>query len=100
MSPDGVTVVRPGRPGSAALAALADLDEPVRHGDVLLDGLLVGTCRTDTEIANGGFLTAPPAKHQLVIGHASSIASPADLHRAASHPAIWCRIARRPAADR
>lgn len=70
-------VVQPGRAGSAALA---DLDEPVGHGDVLVDGLLVGICGTDIEIANGEYGTAPPGEDQLVIGHES-------LGRVASAPA-------------
>lgn len=60
--------VRPGHPGSAALV---ELDLPVGSGDVVVDGLLVGICGTDVEIANGEYGTAPPASQHLVLGHES-----------------------------
>ncbi len=61
-------VVQPGRQGSATLA---EFDQPVGTGDVLVEGLLVGICGTDTEIANGEYGTAPPGETHLVLGHES-----------------------------
>ena len=61
-------VVQPGRQGSAGLA---QFDEPVGSGDVFVQGLLVGICGTDTEIANGEYGTAPPGEQHLVLGHES-----------------------------
>lgn len=43
-------VVRPGRAGSASVA---EIDGPVGEGDVLVDGVAVGICGTDVEIADG-----------------------------------------------
>lgn len=61
-------VVEPGRPGSAALA---ELEGPVGDGDVLAEGVLVGVCGTDLEIAAGGYGIAPPGHDLLVLGHES-----------------------------
>lgn len=69
-------VVNPGRPGSAAVARF---DDPVGAGDVLVDGLAVGICGTDAEIAAGVHGTAPAGADLLVLGHES-------LGRVASAP--------------
>ncbi|MDP9441286.1 MAG: alcohol dehydrogenase catalytic domain-containing protein, partial [Actinomycetota bacterium] len=61
-------VVAPGRPGSASVA---ELGGPVGEGDVLVDGLAVGICGTDVEIASGAYGTAPPDADLLVLGHES-----------------------------
>ncbi len=69
-------VVQPGRPGTAAVA---EVPGPIGTGDVVVDGLLVGICGTDREIAAGLHGEAPPGDHRLVIGHES-------LGRVASAP--------------
>jgi glucose 1-dehydrogenase len=62
-------VVRPGVPGSAALA---DLPEPAASdGDVLVQVIGVGVCGTDREIVKGSYGEAPPGADQLVLGHES-----------------------------
>src|ERR671932_1861119 len=40
-------------------------------GELLVDGLAVGVCGTDKEIAAGGYGWAPPGRERLVIGHES-----------------------------
>jgi threonine dehydrogenase-like Zn-dependent dehydrogenase len=60
--------VRPGRAGSATVL---ELDGPVGEGDVLVDGIAVGICGTDVEIAAGTHGTAPAGEDHLVIGHES-----------------------------
>lgn len=59
----------PEKPGSARLA---DVPEPPGEDGLLLaDGLLLGICGTDREIAAGAFGTAPEGKSELIIGHES-----------------------------
>lgn len=58
-------------PGLRGTAAVADLGGPVGTGDVLVEGLFVGICGTDSEIANGEYGTAPPGEQRLVLGHES-----------------------------
>lgn len=63
-----LTVV-PGRPGTLDVT---DVAEPVRGPDELLvDGVAVGVCGTDREIADGEYGAAPPGHERLVIGHES-----------------------------
>ncbi|WP_100497911.1 glucose 1-dehydrogenase [Geodermatophilus chilensis] len=63
-----LTVI-PGSPGSAAVR---DVPDPVPGpGDLLVDGLAVGVCGTDREIAAGEYGWAPPGQEHLVIGHES-----------------------------
>ncbi len=65
---EALTVI-PGRPGSAEVI---DLPSPEPSGDELLvEGLAVGICGTDREIAAGGYGCAPPGRERLVIGHES-----------------------------
>jgi threonine dehydrogenase-like Zn-dependent dehydrogenase len=61
-------VVEPGRTGSAAVG---HVDAPVGLGSVLVQGLAIGICGTDVEIAAGLYGTAPPGEGALVIGHES-----------------------------
>lgn len=71
-------VVQPGRAGSASVA---EIDGPVGAGDVLVDGVAVGICGTDVEIADGAYGTAPPGAEFLVLGHESLgrvVTAPAD----------------------
>jgi len=41
------------------------------EGEVLVDGISVGICGTDVEIASGMYGTAPPGRARLVVGHES-----------------------------
>jgi glucose 1-dehydrogenase len=59
-------------PGRAGSLAVADVAEPEPGDDELLvDGLAVGVCGTDREIAAGEYGWAPPARDRLVLGHES-----------------------------
>lgn len=58
-------------PGVAGSATVADLEEPAGAGEVLVQGLAVGICGTDVEIATGLYGTAPPGSQHLVLGHES-----------------------------
>jgi threonine dehydrogenase-like Zn-dependent dehydrogenase len=63
-----ITVV-PGTPGSLALA---DLPDPAADdARLVVDGLSVGICGTDREIARGEYGWAPPGGEHLVLGHES-----------------------------
>lgn len=56
--------------GVANSAALTDMPEPPTAGDpVLVRGLALGVCGTDTEIVSGGYGAAPPGENRLIIGH-------------------------------
>jgi threonine dehydrogenase-like Zn-dependent dehydrogenase len=59
------------RPGTAGSAAVTDLDAVPGVGEVLVDGLAVGICGTDRDIAAGHYGEAPPGHGDLVIGHES-----------------------------
>lgn len=59
------------RPGEAGSAHVATLPGPVGDGDLLVDGLAIGICGTDVEIADGHYGTAPDGDPILVIGHES-----------------------------
>ncbi|HEX2290749.1 MAG TPA: alcohol dehydrogenase catalytic domain-containing protein, partial [Pseudonocardiaceae bacterium] len=63
-----LTVV-PGRAGSLAVADVAE-PEP-GEDELLVDGLAVGVCGTDREIAAGEYGWAPPGRDGLVLGHES-----------------------------
>lgn len=87
-------VVRPGQPGSAAVA---EVDGPVGEGDVLVEGIAVGICGTDVEIADGAYGIAPPGAELLVLGHESLgrvVAAPARSGLAPGDLAVG--IVRRP----
>ncbi len=61
--------VLPGQPGSLAVL---DVDEPdPAYGSVLVDGVALGICGTDTEIADGEYGEAPGGSERLVLGHES-----------------------------
>jgi glucose 1-dehydrogenase len=63
-----LTVV-PQQQGSLAVTEVAD---PVPgEGELLVDGLALGVCGTDREIAAGDYGWAPPGAERLVIGHES-----------------------------
>ncbi|PRH80719.1 theronine dehydrogenase [Streptomyces solincola] len=62
--------VRPLQAGS--LAVSDDLSEPVPgEGELLVDGIALGVCGTDREIAAGEYGWAPPGRDRLVLGHES-----------------------------
>lgn len=59
-------------PGKPETAAAAERDEPAEtDGDVLVEGLAVGICGTDHEIAHGGHGSPPAGHSDLVLGHES-----------------------------
>jgi threonine dehydrogenase-like Zn-dependent dehydrogenase len=63
-----LTVV-PGRPGSLEVG---DVPEPGQEaGAVRVDGLAVGVCGTDREIAAGEYGSPAPGAERLVLGHES-----------------------------
>jgi threonine dehydrogenase-like Zn-dependent dehydrogenase len=52
--------------------AVSDVPEPtVGDGELLVDGVAVGVCGTDKEIAAGEYGWAPPGHDRLVLGHES-----------------------------
>src|SRR4051812_32398746 len=59
-------------PLHAGSLAVTDVPDP-QPGDaeLLVDGLAVGVCGTDKEIANGDYGWAPPGRERLIIGHES-----------------------------
>ncbi|MEU6058888.1 glucose 1-dehydrogenase [Streptomyces sp. NPDC047097] len=62
--------VRPLQAGT--LAVSDDLPEPVPgEGELLVDGVALGVCGTDREIADGEYGWAPPGRDRLVLGHES-----------------------------
>jgi threonine dehydrogenase-like Zn-dependent dehydrogenase len=59
-------------PQTSDSLAVTDVDEPVAgSGELLVDGLAVGVCATDREIAAGEYGWAPPGRERLVLGHES-----------------------------
>ncbi|MGW4111411.1 glucose 1-dehydrogenase [Actinosynnema sp. NPDC004786] len=59
-------------PREAGSLRVADLPEPEpREGELLVEGLAVGVCGTDKEIADGEYGWAPPGRDRLVLGHES-----------------------------
>ncbi|WP_159793043.1 glucose 1-dehydrogenase [Puerhibacterium puerhi] len=63
-----LTVV-PEQAGSLAVTEVPD-PEP-RDGELLVEGVAVGVCGTDHEIAQGDYGSAPAGDERLVIGHES-----------------------------
>ena len=61
--------VHPLRAGSLEISDVADpMPGP---GELLVDGLALGVCGTDREIAGGEYGWAPPGRSRLVLGHES-----------------------------
>ncbi len=58
-------------PGRSDTAAITEFDGPVGDGDVLVQGIAVGICGTDIEIADGLYGRAPDGADRLVLGHES-----------------------------
>lgn len=61
--------VDPSQPGSIDLTEVAE--PPPGDGELLVDGLAVGVCGTDREIASGEYGWPPPGRERLVLGHES-----------------------------
>ncbi|MDQ0389642.1 threonine dehydrogenase-like Zn-dependent dehydrogenase [Streptomyces sp. DSM 42143] len=61
--------VRPGRDGSLGVEEVPD-PEPAA-GELLVQGIALGVCGTDREIASGIYGQAPPHHDRLVLGHES-----------------------------
>jgi threonine dehydrogenase-like Zn-dependent dehydrogenase len=61
--------VEPAHPGSLAVTEVAD--PTAGAGELLVDGLAVGVCGTDREIAAGDYGWSPPGRNRLVLGHES-----------------------------
>jgi glucose 1-dehydrogenase len=59
-------------PLTAGSLEVSDVPEPTpEEGDLLVDGIAVGVCGTDKEIAGGEYGWAPPGRERLVLGHES-----------------------------
>jgi glucose 1-dehydrogenase len=59
-------------PPHAGSLEVTDVPEPEPgDGRLVVDGLAVGVCGTDREIAHGDYGWAPPGRDRLVIGHES-----------------------------
>lgn len=59
-------------PGKGASVAVREVPAPRRSDDELLvDGLSLGVCGTDKEIASGQYGWAPPGQDYLILGHES-----------------------------
>ena len=59
-------------PLQAGSAAVVEVDEPEPgNGDLLVDGVTLGVCGTDREIAAGEYGWAPPGRERLILGHES-----------------------------
>ncbi|MGH3445355.1 MAG: alcohol dehydrogenase catalytic domain-containing protein, partial [Nocardioidaceae bacterium] len=50
----------------------SEVPDPTPHdGDLVVDGIAIGVCGTDKEIAAGEYGWAPPGRERLVLGHES-----------------------------
>ncbi len=59
-------------PGDLTSAGVEEIGEPPeRDGKLLVEGLLVGVCGTDVEIAKQGYGVPPPGHRRLVLFHES-----------------------------
>jgi threonine dehydrogenase-like Zn-dependent dehydrogenase len=61
--------VTPGHPESAGVEDIPD--PPAEDGEILVEGVLVGVCGTDVEIAQMGYGEPPPGHERLVLFHES-----------------------------
>ena len=61
--------VEPKHPGTVRLEEVPEPD--LRDGSVLVEGIAVGVCGTDVEIAAGKYGWAPPGESRIVLGHES-----------------------------
>jgi glucose 1-dehydrogenase len=59
-------------PGHKGTLELAEIDDPEPdEGELLVEGLALGVCGTDKELANGDYGWAPAGADRMVIGHES-----------------------------
>lgn len=59
-------------PGTIDSAAVEEVSDPgPDQGDVLVEGLLVGVCGTDLEVARDGYGKPPPGRDRLTLFHES-----------------------------
>ncbi|WP_159942110.1 MULTISPECIES: glucose 1-dehydrogenase [unclassified Nocardiopsis] len=59
-------------PSKVGSVRVDEVDEPVPGpGELLVDGVALGVCGTDREIAEGEYGEAPPGSERLVLGHES-----------------------------
>ena len=59
-------------PLQSGSAAVVDMPDPEPGpGDLLVDGIALGVCGTDREIADGDYGWAPPGADRLILGHES-----------------------------
>ena len=59
-------------PLQAGSAEISEVEDPQPGpGELLVDGLALGVCGTDREIAAGEYGWAPPGRERLVLGHES-----------------------------
>jgi threonine dehydrogenase-like Zn-dependent dehydrogenase len=59
-------------PLQAGSLAVTDVPDPVPGpGELLVDGIALGVCGTDREIAAGEYGWAPPGEERLILGHES-----------------------------
>ena len=59
-------------PLQAGSAAVTDMPDPEpAAGELLVDGIALGVCGTDREIADGDYGWAPPGSERLILGHES-----------------------------
>jgi threonine dehydrogenase-like Zn-dependent dehydrogenase len=69
-------------PLQAGSAAVVDMPDPEPGaGELLVEGIALGVCGTDREIAGGEYGWAPPGSERLILGHESLgrvIGAPAD----------------------
>lgn len=95
-------------PGQLSTATVEDRpDPPAGDGAVLVEGLLMGVCGTDVEIARDGYGELPAGAQVLVLGHESLgrvLEAPADSGLAAGDlvagvvrrpdpvPCPWCAV--------
>jgi len=60
------------QPGEKDSARVQDMPEPApEEGALLVDGLALGVCGTDREIARSEYGWAPPGAERLILGHES-----------------------------
>ncbi|MGH3762755.1 glucose 1-dehydrogenase [Actinophytocola sp.] len=59
-------------PGHAGSLAVTEVPDPTPGpGDLMVEGLALGVCGTDKEIARGEYGWSPPGRERLVMGHES-----------------------------
>ncbi|CAM5568643.1 2-deoxy-scyllo-inosamine dehydrogenase OS=Streptomyces violarus OX=67380 GN=FHS41_006071 PE=3 SV=1 [Streptomyces violarus] len=78
------------RPGAKDSLEVTDVPDPApAAGELLVEGLAVGVCGTDREIARGEYGWAPPGRERLVLGMSPSAGCGRRRPPAASRPVTW-----------